>query len=174
MTSPDAPDRVAAENWFLQRGLPSVIPRRSRWRGAWHRAAPALAGYATVQVTATVITLVGRGREVYIDQDLDASDVVILALLGCVVPAMLAVGWAVSRISDPRRRRLVSTASVAAVFASQLFTLSLGDVLASALLTAALVGLILWFTGRGVGSVLGWALRLTVSNLAQMGRLVAR
>jgi hypothetical protein len=33
--------RRAAERWFLDRGLPSVITRRARLRAIWPRSAPA-------------------------------------------------------------------------------------------------------------------------------------
>jgi len=34
--------RVAAQTWFLARGLPSVLTDRARWRRRWQRSAPAL------------------------------------------------------------------------------------------------------------------------------------
>ncbi|MGO9386245.1 MAG: hypothetical protein ACLP4W_30345, partial [Mycobacterium sp.] len=34
---------AAAESWFLERGLPSVLTRRARWRRLWPRSAPMLA-----------------------------------------------------------------------------------------------------------------------------------
>ena len=40
---------AAAESWFLERGLPSVLTRRARWRRLWQRSAPMLAAHATLQ-----------------------------------------------------------------------------------------------------------------------------
>ena len=41
---PLSADRLAAESWFLARGLPAVVTQRARVRKVWSRSAPALAG----------------------------------------------------------------------------------------------------------------------------------
>ncbi|MCW2733518.1 MAG: hypothetical protein JWR13_4334, partial [Mycobacterium sp.] len=61
---PDPADRVAAETWFLQRGLPSVLTRRARWRRLWRRSAAVLAGYATVAACITVIDIAAGGQDI--------------------------------------------------------------------------------------------------------------
>ncbi len=54
----------AAESWFLERGLPSVLTRRSRWRRLWPRAAPMLAAYGTLQACILPIYLITGGHDV--------------------------------------------------------------------------------------------------------------
>jgi hypothetical protein len=150
---PEAADRVAAETWFLQRGLPSVLTRRARWRRLWR-----LAGYATVAAGITVIAIASGGLAIDIDDDPTPAQWLILGVLAAIVPLALLVTWLVSRIESPGRRRNASWAGrvdgVVTVFQVTALTLVLN--------------------GLGIGSMLGWAVRLTVSHLASAGALVTR
>jgi hypothetical protein len=174
MTSPT--DRVAAESWFLARGLPAVLTRRGRWRRLWRRSAPLLAGTATLAVCADVIASAAGNRTIDIDIDVDPtpSELVILAVLALMIPLSFLVGWLVSRITTPRHRRLASTVAVVATLATGVHNGPNADRVEAVVATAVLVTLIMVLTGLGVGSVVGWALRLTISNLATIGELMAR
>jgi hypothetical protein len=163
-------DRIAAETWFLQRGLPSVLTRRARGRRLWRRSAPILAAGSTLVVAAAVVTCAAGDRTIDIDDHPSASEWVILATLASTVPLVCVVAWLVSRVASPRRRTTAATAFVAAAC----LVGSIGDGAESLVDTALLVGMILALTGAGFGSVLGWALRLTMSHLASAGALVAR
>jgi hypothetical protein len=175
MTSPVEPtDRVAAESWFLARGLPGVLTRRGRWRRLWRRSAPLLAGTSTLVVCTVVIASTADNRTIDIDDNPTAAELVILAVLAVMLPLSFLVGWLVSHIATPRYRRLASTVAVIATLAAGLVTGPNADRIDAVVAIAVLVALILVLTGLGVGSVLAWALRLTMSHLATIGGLVAR
>jgi Protein of unknown function (DUF3060) len=57
MGSPDASQRAAAEQWFLDRGLPSVLRPGALARGLWTRSAPALAAFAVMMAFSIVIVI---------------------------------------------------------------------------------------------------------------------
>ncbi len=170
----EAADRVAAETWFLERGLPAVLTRRARWRRLWRRSAPTLAGAATLLVCIAVITAAAGNRTIDIGDDPSGSEILILTVLVLMVPLAAVVGWLASRIGDPRRRQQVSTLSVIAATATLIDHGSMSDRLDGVVSAAILVAVTLMLNGIGVGSMLGWALRLTVSQLASVGALVAR
>ena len=170
----EAVDRVAAETWFLERGLPAVLTRRARWRRLWRRSAPLLASAATLMVCIAVITSAAGNRTIDIDDDPSVAEFVILAVLALMVPLAVLVGWLVSRIDDPRHRRLASTTAVVAVAATLVHQGSMSDRLEGVLYVGLLVAVTLALNGIGIGSMLGWALRLTMSQLASVGALVAR
>jgi hypothetical protein len=171
---PDPADRVAAETWFLQRGLPSVLTRRARWRRLWRRSAAVLAGYATVAACITVIDIAAGGQDIDIDDDPTPTELLILAVLAAIVPLALAVGWLVSRIETPRGRRGAATAAVVVAVVCALPNLSWADRIEDVATTLQVTALTLVLIGLGVGSMLGWAVRLTVSHLASAGALVTR
>ncbi|MDT5311446.1 MAG: hypothetical protein QOE74_466 [Mycobacterium sp.] len=171
---PDPADRVAAETWFLQRGLPSVLTRRARWRRLWRRSAAVLAGYATVAACITVIDIAAGGQDIDIDDDPTPTQLLILAVLAAIVPLALAVGWLVSRIETPRGRRGAATAAVVVAVVCALPNLSWADRIEDVATTLQVTALTLVLIGLGVGSMLGWAVRLTVSHLASAGALVTR
>lgn len=171
---PDPADRVAAETWFLQRGLPSVLTRRARWRRLWRRSAAVLAGYATVAACITVIDIAAGGQDIDIDDDPTPTQLLILAVLAAIVPLALAVGWLVSRIETPRGRRGAATAAVVVAVVCALPNLSWADRIEDVATTLQVTALTLVLIGLGVGSMLGWAVRLTMSHLASAGALVTR
>jgi hypothetical protein len=171
---PEPADRVAAETWFLQRGLPSVLTRRARWRRLWRRSAPVMAGGSTLVVSIGVVTWAAGGRTIDIDDDPSTLEWVILAMLAATVPLLLALAWLVSRVESAPRRSTIATVSVIAAFLADLLSGSIGTKAESLFNTALFIAAILLLTGLGLGSVLGWALRLTASNLASAGALVAR
>jgi hypothetical protein len=162
--------RRAAERWFLDNGLPSVLTRRARWRGLWPRSAPVLAGFAAQMVVALVIhQLVGN-----IDVDIEGRPTtvgwIVLTVLALTVPFVVITGWLVSRLRSHRARYVASTASAAVALVSDALTGDATDV-ASTALGVALVPLL---TATGLGSVLGWAVKLAVSQLAAVGELMLR
>jgi hypothetical protein len=165
---------VAAETWFLQRGLPSVLTRQARWRRLWRRSAPVLAGYATVAACITVIDIAAGGQAIDIDDDPTPIQLLILAVLAAIVPLALAVGWLVSHIESPPGRRGAATAAVVVAVVCALPNNSWADRIEDVATTLQVTALTSVLIGLGVGSMLGWAVRLTVSHLASAGALVTR
>src|ERR1700743_1994931 len=99
---------VAAESWFLQRGLPSVLTRRARWRRLWPRSAPMLAAYATLQVCVlAVFSIVGDG-DIQITGDPTPAEWVVLGIVALALPLMALVGWLVSRLRSTRTRTVAA------------------------------------------------------------------
>ena len=103
--APTTVDRVAAENWFLRKGVPSVLTRRERWRRVWSRSAPALAGVAALQIAVLALTLGTGSPEIHIDTTTSARNWVGIVVLVVTVPAMALTGYAVSRLTADRTRR---------------------------------------------------------------------
>jgi MFS family permease len=171
---PVSTDRVAAETWFLKRGLPSVLTRRARWRRLWQRSAPVLAGFASTTVAALIIAVATGFQRVDIDLEPTRGEWVVIAVLPAIVPIAFLVGWLVSRIDDARHRRLASTAAVAIMFTANIINGSLSDAVEDVWSTVTLVAVILVFTGLGIGSIIGWALRLTTTHLASVATLALR
>src|SRR5437588_1688384 len=114
---PGRQDRAgaAAESWFLERGLPSVLTRRARWRRLWPRSAPMLAAYATLQACVLPVYLITGGHDVEITGEPTTSEWIVLAIIGLALPLMAIVGWAVSRSRSGRTRAGVATIAVVVV-----------------------------------------------------------
>lgn len=167
--APDRPARpgAAAESWFLERGLPSVLTRRARWRRLWTRSAPVLAAYAALQACILAIYLITGGHDVEISGEPTTSEWAVLVLLALALPSMAMVGWLVSR--SRRRKARAATATVAVLFVTCV-GVTVGDLAQEAIVVAA----VLILTGLGIGSVVGWAVRMMLSHLATVGALAVR
>ncbi|HUL98205.1 MAG TPA: hypothetical protein VLU24_01975, partial [Mycobacterium sp.] len=165
-----ASTRRAAERWFLDNGLPSVLTRRAKWRGLWPRSAPVLAGFAALMVVATAIYLLVGTLDVDIENDPTTAEWIVLGLLVVCVPLVVLTGWLVSRLRSSRARFVAATVAAGVALASDAATGDAFDVASSALVLLVLPLL----TATGLGSVLGWALRLAASQFAAVGQLVLR
>ncbi|WP_100882179.1 hypothetical protein [Mycobacterium colombiense] len=162
-----AEPRAAAESWFLERGLPSVLTRRARWRRLWTRSAPMLAAYAALQACILAVYLITGGHDVEISGEPTTSELAVLALLALALPLMAVVGWLVSRSRSRATRTATATTAALAVAC---IGIVMGDVVQEAVVVAA----VLILTGSGIGSVLGWAVRMMLSHLATVGALAVR
>ena len=161
---------AAAESWFLERGLPSVLTRRARWRRLWPRSAPMLAAYATQQACVLPIYLITGGHDVEITGEPTTSELIVLVIVGLTLPLMAIVGWVVSRSRSGRTRAGVATIAVVIV-ACVAATVAGASQLAQ---EAVVVAVVLILTGCGAGSVVGWAVRMMLSHLATVGALAVR
>lgn len=168
-TRPD-PTTVAAESWFLQRGLPSVLTRRARWRRLWSRSAPMLAAYAMLHCSGIPIYLITRGEDVNIVDTPTPTEWLILALIAAAPIAITLAGWLVSRLPSGRGRAIAATVAISVV--GTVIMVQAGPAHLPQAAVAALVMLLL--TASGLGSVLGWAVRMTLSHLASIGTLAVR
>lgn len=161
---------AAAESWFLERGLPSVLTRRARWRRLWPRSAPALAAYAALQACILPVYAITGGHDVEITGNPTTSELVVLAIVALALPLMALVGWLVSRARSSRVRAAVATAAVVAVACVGLTAAGPTQLPQEAVVVAA----VLILTGCGAGSVVGWAVRMMLSHLATVGALAVR
>ncbi|MGD1171293.1 hypothetical protein ACKUVQ_25320 [Mycobacterium seoulense] len=160
----------AAESWFLARGLPSVLTRRARWRRLWPRSAPMLAAYATLQACILPVYLITGGHDVEITGAPTTSELAVLVIVGLALPLMAVVGWLVSRSRNGRARAAIATASLVLVACVGLTTGDAADLQQE----AVVVAVVLVLTGAGVGSVVGWAVRMMLSHFAMVGALAVR
>ncbi|MFZ1176636.1 MAG: hypothetical protein WAO15_10305 [Mycobacterium sp.] len=161
---------TAAESWFLERGLPSVLTRRGRWRRLWPRSAPMLAAYAALQACVLPVYLITGGHDVEITGEPTTAEWIVLTIIGLTMPLMAIVGWLVSRLRSSRTRAAVATISVVFVACVAAITSDLSQLAQEAVVVAA----VLILTGCGAGAVVGWAVRMMLSHLAMVGALAVR
>jgi hypothetical protein len=161
---------AAAETWFLARGLPMVLTPRARWRRLWLRSAPMLAAYATAEGCELAIYLITGDRHVDIVGDPSAVEWGRLAIMLAALPLAALVGWLVARSSGGRTRTVAAVVAVA--FASIAGSIEDGPV--HLLGIAVLVAVVLSLTAGGVGAVLGWAVRMTLSHLTAVGIIAVK
>ena len=168
-----ATERDAAERWFLAHGLPAVLRPGALARHVWPRSAPALAGFAVLMANSVLIVMVTGQHTIDIDGSPTRTEWFVLALLLVVLPVAALVGWAVSRLGQ-RGRSAASAVSVLIIYAGAILGgVSPRDPVNLMLDTVALA-LIFACTATGLGSILGWAARVTVQNLAAVGNLFIR
>lgn len=162
------------ERWFLQRGLPAVLTPRARWRGLLRRSAPGLAAWATLMVGSLVVMAASGGRDINIDDDPSAAEWLALVVFALTVPLAAVAGWAVSRLRTDRARWIAAVIAIATGIGSDLYHDGPLDAVADVAIDLFAVAAILVGTATGLGAVLAWALRVTVTHLASLGRLMAR
>ncbi|OBC01912.1 hypothetical protein A5784_17635 [Mycobacterium sp. 852013-50091_SCH5140682] len=168
MTAPAA-DLRAAERWFLDRGLPSVLTARGRLRAVWPRSAPALAGLAVISTCSAIIYLLTGTTTLDVDEvDITPVQWVALTVVTLAVPLVAAVGWLVARMTTDRSQSVASATSLVIALVCSVIErdwASLG-------VTVCIVAAVLALTASGIGSVLGWAARLTMTQIAGIGELM--
>ncbi|ORV66451.1 hypothetical protein AWC07_11280 [Mycobacterium gastri] len=150
--------------------MPAVLTRRSRWRRLWSRSAPALAAYAALHCWTFPLFLITNGEDVNIGENPTPRDWVVLTLVALAPVPIVMVGWLVSRMSDSRKRAIAATVALSIVSVVIVIETDPSRLPDAAIFTAV----VLLLTATGVGSVVGWALRTTVSQLAMMGALAVR
>jgi hypothetical protein len=166
--------RRAADQWFLERGLPTVLRPGALVRRLWPRSAPAMAAFA-VFMTNSMLTVAITGKHtINIDGQPTRTEWFILGLLILVLPLAATVGWLVSRIRSVRTRTLVASVSLAVVVAGGILGGPSQRIFANLVFEGILIAVGLTLTSSGVGSILGWGLRTALGNLASIGALFVR
>ena len=165
---PSSADRMAAESWFLARGLPAVLTQRARLRKVGSRSVPALAGLGTISACLLIIYLLTGSTDVDVDGLPTTAEWFALTVFALALPLAFVAGWLVARTMTARVR---AAASIPFGIAAMAIPALLHDA-AGAVVMAVAVVLALVLTASGFGSVLGWAGRLTLSQLAAVGDLL--
>jgi MFS family permease len=129
-----------------------------------------LAAYATLQACILTIAVITRGRDVEITGEPTTSEFVVLVIVALALPLMALVGWLVSRSRRRKIRAGVATLSVSVVACAGVAVAGVSQLSQDAIVVAA----VLILTGSGVGSVVGWAIRMMLSHLATAGALAVR
>jgi hypothetical protein len=169
-----APDRYAAEHWFLARGLPSMLRRGALLHQVWGRSTPALAAFAVIALNSIVIVAVTGQHTVDIPGRPDFAEGLVLALLVLVLPAAALAGWLVSRLKTPMRRATAANVSMAAIVLGMFFGGPSYRVVANLVTATIIVVLILVGTASGIGSILAFMFYITRTNLALIGGMFVR
>ncbi len=172
--SPTSAQRTAAERWFLQRGLPAVLRPGTLVRRVWLRSVPALAAFAVTMAFSIVVVTVTGKHTIDIDGTPTRTEWFILVTVVLVLPAAALVGWLVSRIEDARQRFAISVAALAVAALSTVFGGPSPFIVIDVIVEAVVIAAILLCTATGIGSVLGWAVHMTMANLASMGSMLLR
>jgi hypothetical protein len=170
----DVAQRRAADAWFLDRGLPTVLRPGPLVRRLWPRSAPALAAFAVFMANSALVVLITGKHTINIEGEPTRTEWFVLALVVLVLPIASTVGWLVSRISTVRGRTIAATVAVAIAIAGGIIGGPSPRIVADLIFEAVVIAAILALTASGVGSILGWTARMTLSHLAAAGSLVIR
>ncbi len=173
MVASQSPERVAAESWFLAQGLPAVLRPGALVRRILPRSATALATFATMMAASVLIVALTGKHTINIDGTPSRTEWFVLAVFLFGLPAAGVVGWLVSRLSTGRRAAASVVSLVVAVLGG-LFGGPTPRVLVDLVVELVVVTLIFLCTATGIGSILGWAVRMAVENLASIGNLFVR
>jgi MFS family permease len=170
----DVQQRRAADAWFLDHGLPAVLRPGRLVRRLWPRSAPALAAFAVFMVNSAVVVLVTGKYTINIEGEPTRTEWFVLALLVLVLPIAALVGRLVSRISTVRGRTIAATVAVVAAIAGGVVGGPSYMVLADLIFEGIVIAAILALTASGLGSILSWTARTTLSHLTAIGSLMVR
>ena len=170
----DVQQRRAADAWFLDHGLPAVLRPGRLVRRLWPRSAPALAAFAVFMVNSAVVVLVTGKYTINIEGEPTRTEWFVLGLLVLVLPIASLVGWLVSRIATVRGRTVAAAVALVAAIAGGFIGGPSHLVLADLIFEAIVIASILALTACGVGSILSWTARTTLSHLAAIGSLMVR
>jgi len=174
MTSVDASQRAEAEQWFLDRGLPSVLRPGALVRRVWSRSAPALAAFGVMMAFSIIVVLITGKHTIDINGRPTRTEWFVLTSAVLVLPCAALAGWLVSGIRRDRNRMVASAVSVVIAVLGAVFGGPSSRVLVNFLVVGIAVAVVLALTASGVGSILGWAVHMTASNVALMGTLIGR
>jgi hypothetical protein len=170
----DVTQRRAADGWFLDRGLPAVLRPGALVRRLWPRSAPALAAFAVFMANSALVVGITGQHTIDIEGQPTRTEWFVLALLVFVLPIAATVGWSVSRIPTLRGRTIAATVAVTIAIAGGILGGPGPRVFVDMVFEGIVFAAILALTACGAGSILGWAMQMTMSNLAAAGSLVIR
>ncbi|MCV7299097.1 hypothetical protein H7J93_05525 [Mycobacterium barrassiae] len=166
--------RRAADAWFLAHGLPAVLRPGRLVRRLWPRSAPALAAFAVFMVNSAVVVQVTGKHTINIEGEPTRTEWFVLGLLILVLPLASLVGWLVSRISTVRGRTVAAAVALVVGVAGGIIGGPSHRLLADLIFEAVVIAAILALTASGLGSILSWTVRMTLSHLAAVGSLMIR
>ena len=164
----------AAERWFLARGLPAVLRPGALLHRVWSRSAPALTALAVLAVSSITVVQISGTRAIDIYGSLDLAEGFVLAIVALVLPAAAVAGWFVAKVDSTVRRVLIADLAVAVIALGAVFGGPSARISMNLIIWAAAIGAVLVITATGLGSILGWAAELTLTNLAYAAGMFVR
>jgi hypothetical protein len=170
--TPKTEQRAAAERWFLKHGLPAVLRPGVLVQRVWTRSAPALAALAAMMTFSMLVVLVTGKYTIDINGTPTRTEWFVLAVIVVALPVAATVGWLVSRVEDLRVRATVSSASLGIAALGGFYAGPSARTAIDLITELVVVVLIFVCTATGIGAVLGWAVRMTLANLASVGNML--
>ena len=164
----------AAERWFLARGLPAVLRPGALLHRVWSRSAPALAALAVFAISSIIVYGVTGTHTIDIDGRPNLAEGVALAILVLLLPTACAAGWFAAKIDFTGGRVLIANLALTVIALGAVFGGPTGRIVINLIVWATAIGIILILTATGVGSILGWASELTLTNLAYAAGMFVR
>jgi hypothetical protein len=98
----------------------------------------------------------------------------VLAMLVLVLPSAAVTGWFVAKVESTPRRVLIAALSLAIVALGAVFGGPSARIGVNLTFWGAAVATVLALTATGVGSIMGWAAELTLTNLAYVAGMFVR
>lgn len=136
----------------------------------WPRSAPCLAAFAVLAICVLAIYLLTGKNEVDVGAiGITTVDRLVITVVALALPLAATVGWLVTRVVSDRRQAIASTVAVVVAGACDVIEQDYVSLMKSIVVVLAIVAL----TASGIGSVLGWALRLTLAQLRGVGVVAA-
>ncbi|AEV75586.1 hypothetical protein MycrhN_5108 [Mycolicibacterium rhodesiae NBB3] len=170
----DVQQRRAADAWFLDHGLPAVLRPGRLVRRLWPRSAPALAAFAVFMANSAVVVLVTGKYTINIEGEPTRTEWFVLGLLVLVLPLASLVGWLVSRISTVQGRTIAAAVALVAAITGGIIGGPSHLVVADLIFEGIVIAAILALTASGLGSIMSWTARTTLSHLVAIGSLMVR
>jgi hypothetical protein len=170
----DTQQRRAADRWFLEQGLPAVVRPSALVRRLVPRAAPVFAAFAVFMANSALVVSVTGKHTIDINGEPTRTEWFVLALVILVLPVAAIVGWLVSRIDDTGYRTSVAAVAVVVAVLGGVVGGPSPRVFVDLIFEGVVFAIILALTASGVGSILGWTLRMTMEHLAAAGSLLLR
>ena len=167
-------ESAAAERWFLARGLPAVLRPGALIRQVWSRSAPALAALAIFAVNSIIVVKVSGMHTIDIDGRPDLAEGFVLALLVLVLPTACVTGWFVAKVDATAKRTAIATVALVIIALGAVFGGPSPRMRVNLMIWAAAVVMVLALTATGIGSILGWAAELTLTNMAYAAGMFVR
>jgi hypothetical protein len=162
--------RDAAEQWFLDRGLPAALTPRARSRYLLARSAPATGRLRhRGGRPACGVLYHGLQRDLH-RRSAYPTEQIVLTVIALVVPLAVLAGWTVSQLHSHRAQSVVSPAAMVIAAVAGVIQGGFSHLLGS----AVVIVVVALCTTSGVSAVLGWASRLTMVQIAAMGAVRPR
>lgn len=167
-------ESAAADRWFLARGLPAVLRPGALLRQVWSRSAPALVAVAIFAVNSIVVVKVSGMHTIDIDGRPDLAEGFVLALLVLVLPTAGAAGWFVAKVDSTAKRAAIADFALVIIALGVVFGGPSPRIRVNLMVWVAAVVTVLALTATGIGSILGWAAELTLTNMAYAAGMFVR
>lgn len=151
-----------------------MVPRSALLRRLWSRSAPALTALAVIAANSILTVALSGSHTVDIAGRPNLPEGVVLALLVLVLPASVLAGWLVSRMDSPTRRATAASVAIAVIALGSVFGGPSRRIGVNLIIAGASVAVVLLLTATGFGSIIGWAVRLMLSNVAAIGAMFVR